>query len=206
MNVYGYLADLQETIRGLPAETIEQVIMLLHEARCRGRNIFIMGNGGSASTASHFVCDLAKNTQSSHWPDFRVIGLTDNMALMTAYGNDEGYDNVFARQMAPFIQEEDIVIALSTSGRSRNVLRAVELANQQGARTIGLTGFDGGQLQALVEFNLHVPSDCIEHVEDAHLILEHLICFMLRELVQSHPNGENIQAGKIGATLATASI
>jgi len=185
--VQKYIDDLRLTLASLPQEPIKEVIMMLHDARINNRQVFIMGNGGSASTASHFVCDLAKNTRKEGFPHFRVIGLTDNMALMSAYGNDEGYENVFVQQLASFVQPKDVVIAISTSGNSPNVLEATKLANDRNARTIGFTGFDGGQLGNMVDINLHVPSDNIEQVEDIHLMYEHLICTVLRQLLSEEP-------------------
>lgn len=179
--IRNYITTLQQTLERLPLSPINQVIEALHEARLKNRQVFIMGNGGSASTASHFVCDLSKNTRKNGWPHFRVIGLTDNMALFSAYANDEGYENVFAQQLASLLQPDDIVIGISTSGNSPNVLRAVELANAMNARTVGFTGFDGGQLASMVGLNVHVDSDCIEQVEDVHLMLEHLVCTVLRQ-------------------------
>jgi D-sedoheptulose 7-phosphate isomerase len=179
--VRSYLTGLQQTLSQLPLEVIEKVIAVLESARLNNRKVFILGNGGSASTASHFVCDLAKNTRKDGWPNFRVIGLTDNMAIFSALANDEGYENVFAQQMDGFVEPGDVVIGISTSGNSPNVIRAIELANQFEATTIGFTGFDSGQLGALVDIDLHVSSNSIEHVEDVHLVLEHLICKALRE-------------------------
>jgi D-sedoheptulose 7-phosphate isomerase len=184
-----YIHDLKETLDGLSAAHIEEAIAVLKRARLENRQVFIMGNGGSASTASHFVCDLSKNTRSPNLPHFRVIGLTDNMALFSAYANDEGYADVFAQQLASFVRPQDIVIAISASGNSPNVLQAVELANQIGAYTIGFTGFDGGRLLEMIDLSLHVPSDCIEQVEDIHLMLEHLICLALRQELQVAAEG-----------------
>ncbi|MBE0409074.1 MAG: SIS domain-containing protein [Anaerolineales bacterium] len=182
--VLKYISELQVTLQHLPQERIHQVIDILAERRMKGRQIFIMGNGGSASTASHFVCDLAKNTRKDGLLPFRVIGLSDNMPLITAYANDEGYDNVFAQQLANLVRVDDVVIAISASGNSPNVLRAIEYANQIGATTIGFTGFDGGILGSIVDIHVHVPSNCIEHVEDIHLVLEHLICKTLKDDTQ----------------------
>lgn len=179
--IQNYITRLRDTLQQLDLETIHQAIECLEEARHNRRTVFIMGNGGSASTASHFVCDLVKNTRAPGYPDFRVIGLSDNMALLSAYANDEGYENVFAQQLATFVKPDDIVIAISTSGNSPNVLNAVRLANEAGAFTIGMTGFSGGQLSPLVDLDLHVPSDIIEHVEDVHLMIEHLMCENLRK-------------------------
>jgi D-sedoheptulose 7-phosphate isomerase len=183
-HIHNYISDLHDTLDQLPVSTIETVISLLHRARLANRQVFIMGNGGSASTASHFVCDLSKNTRKEGWPHFRVIGLTDNMAAFSAYANDEGYENVFAQQLATFVNSTDVVIAISTSGNSPNVIRAVELAHEKGATTIAFTGFNGGRLGVLVDINVLVPSSCIEQVEDVHLMLEHLICTALRHLIR----------------------
>ena len=179
--IRSYITSLQQTLSQLPLEIIEKVIVVLEGARLNNRKVFILGNGGSASTASHFVCDLAKNTRKAGFPNFRVIGLTDNMAIFSALANDEGYENVFAQQLASFVEPGDVVIGISTSGNSPNVIRAIELANRFKATTIGFTGFDSGLLGSLVDINLHVPSNSIEHVEDIHLVLEHLICKALRE-------------------------
>ena len=179
--VKSYFQQMKETLDQIDEEPINQIIEALHAARLRGSQVFIMGNGGSASTASHFVCDLAKNTRQSGTPHYRVIGLTDNMAIFSAYANDEGYENVFAMQLANLVQPDDVVIGISTSGNSANVLRAIEVAHAHGATTVGLTGFDAGQLGGMVDIHAHTPSDCIEQVEDIHLMLEHLITKALRE-------------------------
>ena len=179
--IKSYFVELKGILDDLSEEVIEQVLDILHEARNHNQQVFILGNGGSASTASHFVCDLGKNTRVSGTPNFRVMGLTDNMALFSALANDEGYENVFSQQLANHLQTGDVVIGISTSGNSRNVVNAINLAKSGGAKTIGFTGFDGGELGLLVDVNLHVPSHSIEHVEDVHLVLEHLITKALRE-------------------------
>jgi D-sedoheptulose 7-phosphate isomerase len=179
--IFSYITDLKHTLDDLPIGDISAVIETLHEARLNHQQVFIMGNGGSASTASHFVCDLGKNTRVEGVPNFRVMGLTDNMALFSALANDEGYEKVFSQQLASHIHPGDVVIAISTSGNSPNVVNAIELANQVPAKTIGFTGFNSGKLGALVDIDLHVSSHLIEHVEDLHLVLEHLITKALRE-------------------------
>ena len=179
--VVNYLSSLQQTMNELPRENIVSVIELLQSARLDGRQVFIMGNGGSASTATHFVCDLAKNTRKDGLPHFKVIGLTDNMALFSAYANDEGYENVFAQQLANLVMPNDIVIAISASGNSMNVLNAIALAKTRQAVTVGFTGFDGGQMAPLVDLNVHVNSNVIEHVEDIHLMLEHMIVKAIKD-------------------------
>ena len=196
--VKNYIEDLQQTLGRLPQSPIHEAIAILHEARMRNQQVFILGNGGSASTASHFVCDLAKNTRMADRPHFRVLGLTDNMALITAYANDEGYENVFVQQLACFVESGDVVIGISASGNSSNVLEAIKLANERNARTIGFTGFDGGQLGKMVDINLHVPSDNIEQVEDIHLVFEHLICTALRQLPLQEPPGAQLALSRDG--------
>lgn len=176
-----YISTLQETMNSLSIESIAKAVDILQEARVGGRQVFIMGNGGSASTATHFVCDLAKNTRRDELPHFRVIGLTDNMAMFSAYANDEGYERVFEAQLDNLIDPGDIVIGISASGNSKNVLNAMSLARQRRAVTIGFTGFDGGHLRSLVDVNIHVDSHVIEHVEDIHLMLEHMIVKTLKE-------------------------
>jgi D-sedoheptulose 7-phosphate isomerase len=182
--VKSYIDELKEALDDLSEDVIEQVLDILHVARLDNKQVFILGNGGSASTASHFVCDLGKNTRVKGSPNFRVMGLTDNMALFSALANDEGYENVFAQQLANHIQPGDVVIGISTSGNSPNVVNAIHLANSVGANTIGFTGFDTGKLGSQVDVNLHVPSHSIEQVEDVHLVLEHLITKALREKAQ----------------------
>ncbi|MCA9916325.1 MAG: SIS domain-containing protein [Anaerolineales bacterium] len=183
--VQNYFADLKNTIDLLEEAPIETAVSALHHARLNEKQIFVMGNGGSASTATHFVCDLNKNTRANWLPHFRLIGLTDNMAIFAAYANDEGYENVFVNQLANFLRPGDVVVGISASGNSENVLRAIEYANQTGDNTtIGLTGFSAGKLGQMVDIHMHVPSDNIEQVEDLHLVLAHLMTTALKEKVQ----------------------
>lgn len=177
-----YLKDLNKSITRLPLENIDMAIELLHEARINQRQILVMGNGGSAANASHFVCDLLKNTRVPGCPGFRVIGLTDNLATITAMGNDEGYENVFSMQLENLARPKDIVIAISTSGNSPNILEATKKANALGAITIGFTGRDGGKLGELVQLEIHVPNQRADQTEDIHLIVSHIITASLREI------------------------
>jgi len=179
--IQNYISTLQQTMSELPHSIISEVIHILQRARMQGTQIFIMGNGGSASTASHFVCDLAKNTRHNGLPHFRAIGLTDNMEIFSAYANDEGYENVFSQQLINLIRPGDIIIAISASGNSKNVIKAVEEARKYGVITIGFTGFDGGRLRQIVDINIHVNSAIIEHVEDIHLMLEHMIVRTIKD-------------------------
>ncbi|HET7011059.1 MAG TPA: SIS domain-containing protein [Anaerolineales bacterium] len=175
-----YLAHLKTALGEISLERVEAAVAILQEARVSGKTIFVLGNGGSAATASHIVCDLAKNTRRRGQPLLRVLGLSDNMPIVSAYANDEGYDMVFAAQLANLVNPGDVVIGISTSGNSPNVLRAMEVAKEHGAVTIGFTGFDGGRLAAMVDLDLRAPGARIEHAEDIHLVLEHMITARLR--------------------------
>lgn len=176
-----YLTQLQETVAKLSVETIDQVIKTLLDCAWSGGKVFVFGNGGSAATASHFACDLAKNTIIPGAPRFRVIALNDNVPLMTAWANDTAYDNIFAEQLAALIEPGDVVIGISCSGNSANVLKAISVAQHHKATTIAFTGDQGGRLRQMVDLCLVVPSPRIEQQEDAHLILEHCICAAIRD-------------------------
>ena len=179
-----YLFDLHQTLDDISLPDIQQMVDVLLEARLSDRQVFVMGNGGSATTASHFVADLSKNTRVPGLPHFRVVGLTDNVASITAYANDEGYDRIFSQQLSGLMKPGDVVIGISTSGNSPNVIRAIDYANQGNAITIGLTGFNGGELCSMVKLNIHVPSTRIEQVEDIHLMIEHMVISAIKDATQ----------------------
>lgn len=165
----------------LSESDIQAVIEVLLDAYYHHRTIFIMGNSGSASTASHFTCDLSKGTILPGRPRFRVIALTDNIPLMTAWANDLTYQNIFAEQLISLAKPKDIVIATSGSGNSANVIKALKRAHELDTVTVG---FDGGSVKDLVDYCVHVKSFCIQQVEDAHMILQHLVCTTLRDLIR----------------------
>lgn len=177
----GYLAYLGNVLERIDVAAIDGVVEALLAARADDRAIFVLGNGGSAATASHLVNDLAGGMPTSS-RRFRIFSLVDNAALLSAVANDYGYEHVFVRQLEGVLRPRDVVIAISASGNSRNVVRAVAHAKAVGAITIGLTGFDGGQLRRLVEIDVHVPTDHGEYgpAEDAHLALAHVITNYLR--------------------------
>jgi D-sedoheptulose 7-phosphate isomerase len=186
MNTYqdiieNYIDDLKTVLDQLSRPDLLAIIEALSKARRDDKNIFICGNGGSASTANHMVCDLSKNTRGEDTKRLKVIGLTDNIPTMTAYANDEGYDRIFAEPILSLTQPGDVLLAISGSGNSPNVLRGVEAANQMGARTIGLTGFEGGQLKDLVDLCLIVPYNSLEQIEDVHLIINHILTVSLSQ-------------------------
>lgn len=172
----GYVGYLSTLFGRLDYAQIALFMETLLQARQRQARIFFMGNGGSAATASHFANDIAIGSRSRAKP-FRAISLCDNLALITAIGNDFGYDQIFVRQLENQMDAEDVVVAISASGNSANLLQAVQYANAQGGVTVGLTGFDGGRLRELVRLNVHVPSNPGEYgpVEDIHMILDHLV-------------------------------
>jgi D-sedoheptulose 7-phosphate isomerase len=180
-DIKSYVVELKATLDRLPWDKIEEAIGVLHHARMNDKQVLILGNGGSAATASHFACDLGKGTILPDRPRFRAIALTDNMPIFSAYANDYGYEHVFAEQLAGLVRSGDVVIGISGSGNSANVLNAIGLARSMQAVTIAFTGFDGGKLKDLVDVCIHVPSHCMEQVEDIHLMLEHLICTCLRK-------------------------
>jgi len=176
-----YALGIKEALETMPISKIEQAVKILRAARRHGKRVFICGNGGSASTAAHMACDLSKNAANDYQPDIKAINLADNMALITAYANDIGYENIFDYQLYPMLQAGDVVIGISTSGQSYNVFLALRYAQNAGAKTIAFTGLSGGTLAGVSDVLVNVPSTCIEQVEDLHLILEHLITTILRE-------------------------
>lgn len=179
----GYLDYLKQVITALDIEEISAFARALLDARERGARIFFIGNGGSAATASHFANDVAIGSRSWH-KSFRAMSLTDNVPIMTAIGNDYGYDEIFVLQLKTVMQPGDLLIAISASGNSPNVLKAIEYANENGAITIGLTGFDGGKLRRLAKSSVHVPTSKGEYgpVEDLHMVLDHLVGAFLMQV------------------------
>lgn len=185
--VENYLRELKETLDKLPSPQLERIKDILLGAYREDKKVFIMGNGGSAATASHFACDLAKGTAGNDdaRKRFKVIALTDSLPIITAWANDTAYENIFLEQLRNLLDAGDVVIAISASGNSGNILKAVEYANTQKALTIGFTGFRGGRLGGIVQECLTVPSDSMEQIEDVHLILEHILCSWLRTIFLS---------------------
>ncbi len=180
-----YLEQLIGSLDRIPLDKIEDIVGVLKKAYREGRHVFIMGNGGSAATASHFVCDLSKGTMVSGRKRFKVTGLVDNVPLMTAFSNDISYADIFKAQLENLVEKGDIVIVFTGSGNSENILNAVKYANRTGAVTVGFTGFDGGKLKKLAKIALIAPSNNMERVEDIHLVLEHLIKLFLFEEIKS---------------------
>jgi D-sedoheptulose 7-phosphate isomerase len=179
--VDSYRSELIETISSIPLEKVGIAIAWLREAREKGQRVFTCGNGGSASTASHFVCDIVKGASFGRAQRFRITALTDNVATLTAYSNDLSYDCVFVEQLRNLAEPGDLVFGISGSGNSPNVLRAFEYANEKGCRTIAMTGRDGGKLAALAHLNIHVPVPHMGRIEDAHMTVCHMIGYYFME-------------------------
>ncbi len=172
-----YRSALINTLATVDASKVDQAIEWFREARDEGRQIFVCGNGGSAATASHFATDIVKGASYLRPARFRIIALTDSLSTITAYANDVGYDCVFAEQLRNFAQPGDIVMAISGSGNSANVVEAVKAGNELGCRTLALTGRDGGKLGPLATLNIHVCEPHMGRIEDAHMIVCHMICY-----------------------------
>ena len=180
--IQSYLDQLCALLQQLPVDDIQQVIECLLNACQHGRTVYIMVNGGSAATASHMANDLSKGTFVPGAPRFKAISLADNIPLMTAWANDKDYASIFYEQLLPLVQSGDVVIGISGSGNSENVLRAIRLARGRGAHTIGFTGASGGKLAYLVDVNILASQASMEPAEDVHMILDHLICITIRAL------------------------
>ena len=186
-----YIRGLKDVLDRLPLTPIDEVIRTIEQARDEQRQVFVIGNGGSAATASHMMNDLCKGTLGhkgdAPWPRLRVIALTDNVSLMTAWANDTDYSRVFSEPLKNLARRGDVLIAISASGNSPNILAAVEAAKHLGVKVIGLTGFGGGKLSKLADVSFVVPSDGYGPVEDAHMILDHIITgYLYEKLKETH--------------------
>jgi D-sedoheptulose 7-phosphate isomerase len=182
--IASYLELLQATISSLDRSEIEAFLKALMDAYERGSKIFVFGNGGSGATASHFAGDMNKGVSYGLDKRFRVISLVDNSATVTAYANDVSYDLVFVEQLKNFIEDGDIVIAISGSGNSKNVLLAVEYANERGNLTLGITGYDGGKLKRTAKLSVNANVKDMQVTEDLHMMIAHLTMKVLCDHLQ----------------------
>jgi D-sedoheptulose 7-phosphate isomerase len=185
-SINSYFSELEQMLRAISLPDLERVLNLLENVYRNGNRIFIMGNGGSAATASHFALDLAKNTIMPGAPRLKAISLTDHVPLITAWSNDTAYEHIFAEQLANMIEPGDVVIGISASGNSPNVINALLLAGQYRASTIGLLGAKGGKIKDIVDAYVLAPGQNIEQEEDAHMILAHVITRHMRDVVRSY--------------------
>lgn len=173
--IMDYLGGVSTLIDNAPRDVLETVGDLLVDAYRRGQHVFVMGNGGSAATATHFACDLQKTISLQKEIPFKVMSLTDNVAIMTAWANDFDYDEMFDRQLSVWVKPGDVVVAISGSGNSPNVVRAAEKAKENGAVTVAMTGFRGGKLGEIANHNLLVKSEDMQYIEDMHMMFCHLL-------------------------------
>jgi len=181
--VKGYLDAISDLLGKVSVADIRKIADLVVTAYRSSNRVFLMGNGGSAATASHLACDLQKGVGGMSDRKFKVMALTDNIPIMTAWANDTDYSNIFAEQLATWVEPGDLVIGISGSGNSPNVIKGIEVARRKGAVTAGLSGFKGGRLAEVAEYNVVVPSDNMQHIEDVHMVLCHLIFrYVLEEI------------------------
>ena len=180
-----YFEQLSRTILQLSAETADEIAEAIFSAHDAGRTVFLFGNGGSASLASHFACDLGKGTSlpGSDRKRLRVIALTDNIPTITAWANDSSYEDIFSEQLQNLVTPGDIAFGISCSGNSPNVLKALSVARIMGATTIGLGGFQGGKMKDLCDICLVVPSDNMQIIEDIHLSVAHALFTIVRDQI-----------------------
>jgi D-sedoheptulose 7-phosphate isomerase len=184
-SIQGYLEENQRVLAEFPIDSVRRVITVLFGAWSKGKQVFVFGNGGSASTASHLANDLSKATIVVGKPRMRVIALTDNVSIMTAWANDSSYESIFREQLENLLQSEDVVIGISVSGNSPNVLRATEFASDRGAITVGWTGRSGGKLSSLVDVCVQCSTDDVGIAESAHMVLDHLVTRELHQCIQT---------------------
>jgi len=188
-----YLREVESVSRRISKVDIDGVIRLLYDAWKENRNVFTAGNGGSASTATHFASDLAKFTSVEGKPRVKALALTDNVPWITAITNDLGWGSVYVEQLRNLMKEGDVFVAMSVHGGSgadvagpwsQNLLAAAKFVKEKRGRLIGLVGFDGGVLKKIADACIVVPVNSTPHVEGFHLVLTHLICARLRELIE----------------------
>jgi len=177
--IISYINKEIEILEKLDLSAVNEIMNVLEEATRRNATIYICGNGGSAATASHFVCDFNKGISQNRKRKYNFICLNENIPSMMAIANDFSYDKIFVLQIEEKIKPTDILFCISGSGNSKNIINAAEYAKSRGAKIIGATGYDGGALYKLADYHLHVPIDNMQIVEDIHLIFDHLMMYIL---------------------------
>jgi D-sedoheptulose 7-phosphate isomerase len=181
--ILDYFASINRLLRSLDSQDIEKIVNILYAAYRSGKVVYIIGNGGSAATASHFACDLSKNVTFSSKKRFKAISLTDNISTITAYANDFSFGDVFSQQLVNLLRREDVVLFITASGSSENVVRAAEYATRNGAITIGFLGFEGGRIRKFLDSYIVVPSTDYGKIEGVHSILTHMITEYLKRKI-----------------------
>lgn len=177
--IIDYIEDLKNIMDSFPVDELDEIINVIIKTYDAGKKFFVMGNGGSASTASHFACDINKGVGSRLNRRIKVICLNDNIPVMLAYANDVSFEDIFVEQLKNFVEKGDLIIAISASGRSKNILKAVKFANSHGAITVGLTGGDGGGLARMSNYSVIVKSHDTQKIEDGHMIITHILMQVL---------------------------
>lgn len=177
-----YKQELVAALDTVDLDRVEDLIEVFRKARAEDRQIFVFGNGGSAATANHFACDIVKGASYGRDKRFRIMALSEQVATMTAYSNDVGYESVFVEPLKNFARPGDIAMAISGSGNSENVIRAIEYANSIGCYTVGLSGMSGGRLRPSVDLSVHVPANHMGRIEDAHFFVCHMVCYHFMDL------------------------
>jgi D-sedoheptulose 7-phosphate isomerase len=173
MFLKNYLKELSETLDIIDLKQFDEFINELILSYEKSSFVFICGNGGSAATAAHFACDINKGVSFGREKRFKVICLNDNLPIVLAYANDTSYDRVFVEQLSNFMNKDDLIIGISGSGNSENILKAIKYGNEKGGRTFGICGYGGGKLKNIAQKSLVINSNDMQKVEDAHLILFH---------------------------------
>lgn len=183
MNKYvsAYIQDQKNALDSIPVAEVAQLIQMFRQAHQEDRQMFVVGNGGSAANASHFVTDLGKSSSDKMAKPFRCLALNDNVSWITALGNDYAYEDVYVRQLMNFARPGDLFLVMSVSGDSPNVVKAVEWANQHGLYTIALVGGRKGKLAGIANFSIVIDSLHYGKVEDAHMGICHIICYAFIE-------------------------
>ena len=176
-----YLLAVQDVLAHLDHQVVDGMIDVIWRGYEEGRTLFVFGNGGSAALASHFACDIGKGTVAGRAKRLKTIALTDNVALITALANDKAYDEIFSEQLESLAEKGDLALAISGSGNSPNVIRGLQAGRRLGVQTLVLTGFAGGRAKTLADLCLIVPSDSMQHIEDAHLCATHAIFLAIRQ-------------------------
>lgn len=200
LDLNAYCDNFVAVVRRLDEAAVKRMANLVYAA-WRGRHtVFICGNGGNFANAAHFAADLVKLTAPPVGPRLRAVALGESLSGLTAVANDIAYDQVFAEQLRAFLSPNDLVIGLSTSGSSPNVLRAIEYANESGAVTFGITGLGGRKLQAAARYPLVVGSTSVQQIEDATMLVGHMVCLLVRDMVLASADTRRAVAHEIHAT------
>lgn len=177
--IKSYLQTEMEVMKTLDVEVINEITNIIRDTQEKGHNIYICGNGGSAATASHYVCDFNKSVAMEYGKDTGFICLSDNTPILTAIANDISYDEVFSFQLEKQIKPGDILFVISGSGNSKNIVRAMEVAKAKGNKIVGLCGYDGGKVKQMSDVCLHVNINNMQVVEDLHMVLDHCMMYIL---------------------------